>query len=63
MEPIDGQVFENIAVKHSTAKAYLIVFADGKERWVPRSQVLAIGEGAVEVTQWLADKWLEEGAK
>lgn len=38
MSDEDGEKFKNVVCKHATAKAILVVI-NGKEHWIPQSQV------------------------
>ena len=60
-------VFHDVKFKKSSGKAVLCEFTDGSERWVPFSQTPDgfapedDTEGDLEVTEWMANKWDEEG--
>jgi hypothetical protein len=59
--------FEDVEFKNESAKAILCKFSDGTERWVPISQTpngfqWTVGEtGTLTVSEWIANKWDEEG--
>jgi hypothetical protein len=46
--------FERIV--HSTEKATLFALPDGREQWVPKSQILSIDNNCVTITGWFAEK-------
>lgn len=39
-----------------TAKAILWITLDGKEHWIPRTQIYAMEADCIHITDWLADK-------
>ena len=45
----------------ATDKAVLWVVLDGRENWIPHSQILSMDEDTIQITEWLADKrgWTE----
>lgn len=56
----DDDVVIEAQVKHTTPKAYLIEDGTGKEFWLPKSQVVYVGEPDVDgnreftITAWIA---------
>lgn len=68
-EPREDESFPSTTVirEADSGKAILVRFKDGKEKWVPKSQITdeseiaQVGEqGTLVITEWLAGKWAEE---
>jgi hypothetical protein len=58
----DETVAIEAKVEHATAKAYLIELTLGGQAWLPKSQVVSMGEPDIDgnrdiiVTEWIAEK-------
>lgn len=54
MEDVDNLLYEEIS--HVSEKAVLFVMQDGKEKWIPKSQLRVDFEGTLYVSNWFASK-------
>lgn len=60
----EGEEFPACEALRQTAKAVLVRMEDGRERWVPQSQIHPDSEvwktgdvGTLVITAWLAERW------